>query len=141
VSGARRLAPPIVTGLGLAIMEVTTHSMLGYHPTPLLIMLVSRFMPPLFLGMLITAVGAYTYAIANARLGITHAIASIANTLAWEDVWYWVLFWEEPRPWVFHFLGLGVPYVVYHGVPVITITVLALTTFCLIRHPTAGGSQ
>jgi len=139
VGGLKRLVPPIVTGLGLAVMEATTHSMLGYHPTPLLIRLVSRFMSPFFLGMLITAVGAYTYAIVNARLGITHAIASIVNTLSWEDVWYWVLFWEEPCSWVFHFLGLGVPYVVYHGVPVITITVLALTTFCLIRHSTAGA--
>jgi hypothetical protein len=113
-------------------MEVTVQSWLGYYPTPLPIRLVSRFMSPFFLGMLITAVGAYTYAIANARLGITHAIASIANTLAWEDVWYWVLFWQAPHPWVFHFLGLGVPYVVCHGVPVMTITVLALTTLYLL---------
>ena len=138
MSGVRRLAPPIVTGLGLAIMEVTVHSMLGYHPTPLLIRLVAGVTSPFFIGMALASVGAYLHSLNTGR-GVVSAIASIANTLAWEDVWYWVLFWEEPRPWVFHFLGLGVPYVVYHGVPVITITVLALTTFCLIRHPTAGA--
>jgi hypothetical protein len=141
VEWVKRLAPPIVTGLGLAIMEATAQSMLGYHPTPLLIRLVSKAMPPFFLGMIITAIGAYTYAIPNTRLGTTHAIASIANTLAWEDAWYWVLFWEEPRPWIFHFLGLGVPYVVCHGVPIMSVTILAATTWVLIRQAPAGGSR
>ncbi len=140
MGGVRRLAPPIVAGLGLAIMEVTVQSWLGYHPAPLLIRLVAPATSPYFVGMLITAIGAYLYSFNTGR-GVVSAIASIANALAWEDVWYWVLFWEEPRPWAFHFFGLEVPYVVYHGVPVITITVLATTTFCLIRQAPAGGSQ
>ena len=138
MGGLKRLVPPIVTGLGLAIMEATSHSMLGYHPTPLLIRLVAGVTSPYFVGMLITAIGAYMFSLAGTLRGAASAIASIVNTLAWEDVWYWVLFWEGPRPWVFHFLGLGVSYVVYHGVPVISITVLALTTFCLIRQAPAG---
>ena len=133
----KRLVPPIVTGLGLAIMEVTFHSMLGYHPTPLLIRLVAGITSPFFIGMALASVGAYLHSL-NTRRGVAPAIASITNTLAWEDVWYWVVLWQAPHPWVFRILGLGIPYVVYYNVPVITITVLALTTFCLIRHPTAG---
>ena len=142
VRGAiKKLVPPTTTGLGLAIMEATAHSMLGFYPTPLIIKLIAGIMPPFFLGMLTTAIGAYLYTLAGARPRVVYVITSIFNTLAWEDVFYWVVMWQTPRPWVFYFLGLGIPYVVYHGVPVVTVVVLALSTWVLIRHTPAGGSK
>ncbi len=63
VRGLVRLVPPVVVGLGLALMEVSSQARLGYFDVPVLITVVGEYVSPWFMGMVITAVGAYLFAL------------------------------------------------------------------------------
>ncbi len=56
VRGLVRLVPPIIVGLGLALMEVSSQARLGYFDVPMFITVVGEYVSPWFMGMVITAV-------------------------------------------------------------------------------------
>jgi hypothetical protein len=121
-----RFAPPIIVGLGLAIMEVSAQARLGYFDVPMLIAVVGEYASPWFLGMVITAVGAYLFALVG-RPNMLGLVGYAMNALAWEDVLYWAVRWHVPYAWVFYVHGIAIPYVVWHGAPIDTLIALAIS--------------
>ena len=124
--GLVRLVPPIIVGLGLAIMEVSTQARLGYFDAPMVIEVVGRYVSPWFLGMVITAVGAYLFALVG---GVTWLglVGYAMNVLAWEDVLYWAIRWCAPYPWVFYMHGIAIPYAVWCHIPIDTLIAMAIS--------------
>jgi hypothetical protein len=123
----RRFIPPIVVGLGLAIMEVTAQAHYGYFPTPQLITMIATVISPWFVGMLITAIGAILFSMIDSIIDFLTFIAYVINVFAWEDTWYWVIRWHVPYSWVFYVYGFGIPYLVYFGIPIDTVTGLIIS--------------
>jgi len=122
-----RFMPPIITGLGLAIMEVTAQARYGYFPTPQLISMIATVISPWFVGTLITAIGAYLFTMVDLRIDFPTFIAYVINVFAWEDIWYWVIRWHVPYSWVFYVYGFGIPYLVYYGIPIDTVVGLIIS--------------
>ena len=127
-----RFIPPIVTGLGLAIMEVTAQAHYGYFPIPWSISMIA-VISPWFVGMLITAIGAYLFTMIDINDFLT-LIAYVINVFAWEDTWYWVIRWHMPYPWIFYIYGFGIPYLVYFGIPVDTLIGFIISYAILITE-------
>jgi len=130
----RYLVPPVLTGLGLAIMEVAFQSELHFFPAPLLVQLIGKAVSPWFLGMLIVTIGSYLFALVKIRVSTKSLIAYVINTLAWEDLWYWIIRWHMPYTWNFQFLGIEIPYIVYHGIPLLTVVGFIISYTILIRE-------
>jgi len=128
-----RFIPPIVTGLGLAIMEVAVQAYYGYFPTPWSISMIAMVISPWFVGMLITAIGAYLFTMIDINDFLT-LIAYVINVFAWEDTWYWVIRWHMPYPWIFYIYGFGIPYLVYFGIPVDTLIGFIISYAILITE-------
>ena len=126
VRGLVRFVPPIIVGLGLAIMEVSSQASFGYFDAPMLIAVISEYVSPWFLGMIITAVGAYLFALVG-RASWLGLVGYAMNALAWEDILYWAVRWHVPYAWVFYLHGLAIPYVVWHGVPIDTLIAMAIS--------------
>jgi len=126
-----RFVPPIIVGLGLAIMEVSSQARLGYFDAPMLIAVVGRYVSPWFLGMIIVTAGAYLFAVVG-RVSWFGLFGYAVNALAWEDVLYWLVRWHVPYDWVFYLHGIAIPYVVIHGVPIDTLTALAISYALII---------
>jgi len=131
VRGLVRFVPPVVVGLGLAIMEVSSQARLGYFDAPMLIAVVGEYVSPWFLGMIVTATGAYLFAVVG-RVSWLGLVGYAVNTLAWEDTLYWAIRWHAPYEWVFYLHGFAIPYVVWHGVPMDTLTALAISYALII---------
>ena len=51
-----RFIPPIIVGLGLAIMEVTAQAHYGYFPTPWSISMIATVISPWFIGVLLSLI-------------------------------------------------------------------------------------
>jgi len=118
----RRFIPPIITGFGLAIMEVTAQAHYGYFPTPQFISMISIVISPWFIGTLITTIGAYLFSMIDLSIDFMTFIGYIINVFAWEDIWYWVIRWHMPYSWIFYIYGcFGIPYMVYYGIPIDTL--------------------
>jgi hypothetical protein len=124
--------PPIITGLGLAIMEVTAQARYGYFPTPWFITMIATVISPWFIGMLIVTIGAYLFSMIDLNIDFLTFIAYVINMLAWEDIWYWVIRWHMPYSWIFYVYGIGIPYLVYYGIPIDTVIELAISYAILI---------
>jgi len=122
-----RFMPPIVVGLGLAIMEVTAQTRYGYFPTPWSISMITTVISPWFVGTLITVIGAYLFSMIDLSIDFMAFIGYIINVFAWEDIWYWLIRWHVPYPWVFYVYGFGIPYLVYFGVPIDTVVGLIIS--------------
>jgi len=131
VQGLVRFVPPVVVGLGLAIMEVSSQARLGYFDAPMLIAVVGEYVSPWFLGMIVTAAGAYLFALVG-RVSWLGLFGYAMNVLAWEDVLYWLIRWHTPYAWVFYIHGTAIPYVVIHGIPIDTLTALAISYALII---------
>ena len=129
--GLVRLVPPIVVGFGLALMEVSIQARLGYFDAPVLITVISGYVSPWFLGMVIVAVGTYLFALVG-RLSVLGLVGYAMNALAWEDVLYWAIRWHTPYTWVFYLCGYAMPYAVINGVPVDTIIAMAISYALII---------
>jgi len=127
-----RFMPPIVTGLGLAIMEVTAQARYGYFPTPWSISTIVTVISPWFIGMLTVAIGAYLFSMVDLQIDFLTFIAYVINVFAWEDIWYWVIRWHVPYSWVFYVYGFGIPYFVYYGLPIDTLIGLIISYAVLI---------
>ena len=123
----RRFMPPIITGLGIAIMEVTAQARYGYFPTPWFISMISVVISPWFIGVLTVTIGAYLFTMVDLRIDFLTFIGYIINVFAWEDIWYWVIRWHMPYPWVFYIYGIGIPYLVYFGIPIDTVVGLIIS--------------
>jgi hypothetical protein len=126
VQGLVRLVPPVVVGLGLAIMEVSTQARLHYFDAPMVIEAIDSYVSPWFLGMIITAVGAYLFAVVG-RVSWLGLFGYAVNALAWEDVLYWAVRWHTPYAWVFYIHGAAIPYAVWHGIPIDTLIAMAIS--------------
>ena len=126
MQGLVRYIPPIVVGFGLAIMEVSAQARFGYFDPPALITVISEYVSPWFLGMVIVAVGAYLFVYVG-RASWLGLIGYAMNVLAWEDVLYWAIRWHTPYVWTFYLCGYAIPYAVVHGVPVDTIIAMAIS--------------
>jgi hypothetical protein len=122
-----RFIPPIVTGLGLAIMEVTAQAHYGYFPTPWSISMIATVISPWFIGVLTVTIGAYLFSMIDLSIDFMTFIGYIINVFAWEDIWYWVIRWHMPYPWVFYIYGFGIPYLVYYGIPIDTVVGLIIS--------------
>ncbi len=133
VRGLVRLVPPIIVGLGLALMEVSSQARLGYFDVPVLITVVGEYVSPWFMGMVITAVGAYLFALVG-RVSWLGLFGYAVNALAWEDILYWLIRWHTPYDWVFYVHGIAIPYAVYHGAPIDTLIALAISYALLLRN-------
>jgi hypothetical protein len=131
VQGLVRFVPPVVVGLGLAIMEVTSQARLGYFDAPMVIETLDSYVSPWFLGMIIVAAGAYLFALVG-RVSWLGLFGYAVNTLAWEDVLYWAVRWHVPYAWVFYLHGIAIPYVVVHGVPIDTLIAMAISYVLII---------
>jgi len=131
VRGLVRFVPPVVVGLGLAIMEVSSQARLGYFDAPMVIEAMGSYVSPWFLGMIVTAAGAYLFALVG-RVSWLGLFGYAVNALAWEDVLYWAVRWHVPYDWVFYLHGIAIPYVVIHGVPIDTLTALAISYALII---------
>jgi len=131
VRGLVRFVPPIIVGLGLAIMEVSSQARLHYFDTPMLITVVGRYVSPWFLGMVIVAAGAYLFALVG-KVSWLGLFGYAVNALAWEDVLYWAVRWHIPYAWVFYIHGTAIPYVVMHGVPIDTVIAMAISYALII---------
>jgi len=129
-----RFIPPIVTGLGLAIMEVTAQAHYGYFPTPWSISMIAMVISPWFVGTLITAIGAYLFSMIDLRIDFLTFIAYVINVFAWEDTWYWVIRWHVPYSWIFYVYGIGIPYLVYFGIPIDTLIDFIISYAILITE-------
>ena len=129
-----RFVPPIVTGLGLAIMEVTAQARYGYFPIPWFISMISTVISPWFVGVLITAIGAYLFTMVDIEIDFMTFIGYIINVFAWEDIWYWIIRWHEPYSWIFYIYGFGIPYFVYHGLPIDTLIGFIISYAILITE-------
>ena len=126
-----RFMPPIVTGLGIAIMEVTAQAHYSYFSIPWLISIIATVISPWFVGTLITAIGAYLFTMVDLSIDFMAFIGYIINVFAWEDIWYWIIRWHVPYPWVFYVYGIGIPYLVYFGVPIDTVVGLIISYMIL----------
>ena len=133
MQGLVRFVPPVVVGLGLAIMEVSSQARLGYFDAPMLITVVGEYVSPWFLGMVITAVGAYLFALVG-RPSVLDLVGYAMNTLAWEDMLYWAIRWHTPYMWVFYIHGFAIPYAVWHNIPIDTLIALAISYALLLRN-------
>jgi hypothetical protein len=122
-----RFIPPIITGLGLAIMEVTAQARYDYFPTPWFISIIATVISPWFVGMLITAIGVYLFTMVDLNIDFLTFIAYVINVFAWEDIWYWLIRWHVPYNWVFYICGFGIPYLVYYGIPINTTVGLVIS--------------
>ena len=133
VRGLVRLAPPVIVGLGLAIMEVSSQARLGYFDPPLVIEAIGSYVSPWFLGMVVVAVGAYLFALVGGAswLGL---FGYAVNALAWEDALYWLIRWHAPYAWVFYMHGIAIPYVVMHHVPIDTLIAFAISYALILRN-------
>jgi hypothetical protein len=131
VRGLVRFVPPVVVGLGLAIMEVSSQAGLHYFDVPMLITVISRYISPWFLGMIIVAVGAYLFALVG-RVSWLGLLGYAMNALAWEDVLYWLVRWHVPYEWVFYLHGFAIPYAVWHGIPIDTLIAIAISYALII---------
>ena len=131
VQGLVRFVPPIIVGLGLAIMEVSAQARFGYFDAPMLITVVGRYVSPWFLGMVVTAVGAYLFALVG-RVSWIGLFGYAVNALAWEDVLYWAVRWQVPYGWVFYLHGTAIPYIVIHSIPIDTLIALAISYALII---------
>ena len=131
MQGLVRLVPPVVVGLGLAIMEVSTQARLGYFDAPMVIEAIGSYVSPWFLGMIITAAGAYLFALVD-RVSWLGLFGYAVNALAWEDVLYWAVRWHAPYGWVFYLHGFAIPYAVWHGVPINTLIAMAISYVLII---------
>jgi hypothetical protein len=131
VRGLVRFVPPVVVGLGLAIMEVSSQARLHYFDAPILITVISEYVSPWFLGMIIVAAGAYLFALVG-RVSWLGLFGYAMNTLAWEDVLYWLVRWHVPYGWVFYIHGTAIPYVVMHGIPIDTVIAIAISYVLII---------
>jgi len=127
-----RFMPPIIVGLGIAIMEVTAQARFGYFPTPWFISMIATVISPWFIGILIIAIGAYLFTMVDLRIDFLTFIGYIINVFAWEDIWYWVIRWHVPYPWVFYVYGIGIPYLVYYGIPIDTVVGLIISYMILV---------
>ena len=130
--GLVRFVPPIIVGLGLALMEVSSQAKLGYFDTPMVIEAIGSYVSPWFLGMVITAVGAYLFALVG-RVSWLGLFGYAMNALAWEDVLYWAIRWHTPYMWVFYIHGIAIPYAVWHNIPIDTLIALAIS-YALLLH-------
>jgi len=97
----------------------------------MLIAVVGEYVSPWFLGMIITAAGAYLFALVG-RVSWLGLFGYAVNALAWEDVLYWAVRWHVPYDWVFYLHGFAIPYVVWHGVPIDTLTAMAISYALII---------
>ena len=131
VQGLVRFVPPVVVGLGLAIMEVSSQARLGYFDAPMLIAVVGEYVSPWFLGMIVTAAGAYLFALVG-RVSWLGLFGYAMNVLAWEDVLYWLIRWRVPYAWAFYLHGFAIPYVVIHGIPIDTLIAMAISYALII---------
>ena len=131
--GLVRFAPPVIIGLGLAIMEVSSQARLGYFDVPMVIETMGSYVSPWFLGMVITAAGAYLFALVG-RVSWLGLFGYAMNTLAWEDVLYWLIRWHVPYAWTFYLHGIAIPYVVWHNIPIDTLTAFAISYALLLRN-------
>ena len=122
-----RFIPPIIVGLGIAIMEVSAQARYGYFPTPWLLTMIATVVSPWFIGMLTVAIGAYLSTMVDIEIDFLTFIAYVINVFAWEDIWYWVIRWHVPYPWVFYVYGIGIPYMVYFGIPIDTVMGLIIS--------------
>jgi len=129
-----RFIPPIITGFGLAIMEVTAQAHYGYFPIPWFISMISTVISPWFVGMLITAIGVYLFTMVDIEINFQTLIAYVINVFAWEDIWYWLIRWHMPYPWVFYVYGFGIPYLVYYGIPIDTVVGLIISYAILVME-------
>lgn len=129
-----RFIPPIIIGIGLAIMEVTAQARYGYFPTPWLVSMIATVISPWLVGMVTVAIGAYLFTMVDSRINFLTFIAYVINVLSWEDIWYWVIRWHAPYTWVFYVYGIGIPYVVYCGIPIITVTCLIISCVILVME-------
>jgi hypothetical protein len=121
-----RFVPPIIVGLGLAIMEVSAQARLGYFDAPMVIKAIGSYTSPWFLGMIVVAVGAYLFALVS-KPSVLGLVGYAMNALAWEDVLYWAVRWHTPYAWVFYLHGIAIPYVVWHGAPIDTLIAIAIS--------------
>ena len=109
-----RFMPPIVVGLGLAIMEVTAQARIGYFPTPWSISMIATVISPWFIGVLTVTIGAYLFSMIDLSIDFMTFIGYIINVFAWEDIWYWIIRWHVPYSWIFYIYGFGIPYLVVY---------------------------
>ena len=133
MQGLVRLVPPVVVGLGLAIMEVSSQARLGYFDAPVAIEAVGSYVSPWFLGMIIVAVGAYLFALVG-RVSWLGLFGYAVNALAWEDALYWLARWHTPYPWAFYLHGTAIPYAVWHGIPIDTLIAMAISYALIIAE-------
>jgi hypothetical protein len=91
------------------------------------------YVSPWFLGMVITAAGAYLFALVG-RVSWLGLFGYAMNTLAWEDVLYWLIRWHVPYAWTFYLHGIAIPYVVWHNIPIDTLTAFAISYALLLRN-------
>jgi len=131
VQGLVRFVPPIIVGLGLALMEVSSQARLGYFDAPMVIEAMGSYVSPWFLGMIVTAVGAYLFVLVG-RVSWLGLFGYAMNALAWEDVLYWAIRWHVPYDWVFYLHGIAIPYAVWHGVPIDTLIAMAISYALII---------
>jgi len=133
VQGLVRYVPPVIVGLGLAIMEVSSQARLGYFDPPLMIEAIGSYASPWFLGMVVVAIGAYLFVYVG-RTTWLGLVGYAVNALAWEDILYWAIRWHVPYPWVFYLHGYAIPYVVWHGTPIDTLIAMAISYALLLRN-------
>jgi hypothetical protein len=133
IQGLVRFVPPIIVGLGLAIMEVASQARLGYFDAPVVIEAIGSYVSSWFLGMVVTAVGAYLFALVG-RVSWLGLFGYAMNALAWEDILYWSIRWHTPYMWVFYMHGFTIPYVVWHNIPIDTLTAFAISYALLLRN-------
>ena len=129
-----RFMPPIIVGLGIAIMEVTAQARFGYFPTPWFISMIATVISPWFVGTLIIAIGAYLFTMVDLSIDFLTFIAYVINIFAWEDIWYWIIRWHTPYPWVSYIYGFGIPYLVYFGIPIYTAVGLIISYMILVME-------
>ena len=129
-----RFMPSIITGLGLAIMEVTVQAHYGYFPIPWFISMIATVISPWFVGMLIVSIGAYLFSMIDLSIDFMTFIGYIINVFAWEDIWYWIIRWHMPYSWIFYIYGFGIPYLVYFGIPIDTAVGLIISYAILVME-------
>jgi len=129
-----RFIPPIIVGLGLAIMEVTAQAHYGYFPTPQFISMIATVISPWFIGVLIVSIGAFLFSMIDLQIDFLTLIAYVINVFAWEDIWYWIIRCHMPYSWIFYIYGFGIPYLVYYGIPIDTVVGLIISYAVLVME-------
>ncbi len=122
-----RFMPPIIVGLGLAIMEVTAQARSGYFPTPWSISMIATVISPWFVGVLTVTIGAYLFSMIDLNIDFMTFIGYIINVFVMGG--YFILGNPLAHALFMDFLHLWNWHTVfgYFGIPIDTVVGLIIS--------------